>query len=113
VALVVKAYAEPADKVFIISANVSHLARSEVARRGVEVRSCGPFINDMSKTGDPRFDVAMSRTIRDSEAMKPFGPADLLSCRSTHKRGKAPERLSKLWNVPVPSVGQSPWSLAF
>ena len=107
-ALVIKAYAEPADRVFIISANVSHLAKSEVAKRDVEVVSPGQFINDMSKTGDPRFEAAISRTILDRAAKKAFGRADLLSCLLTHKADKAAERLSKLWNLPVPSVRQIP-----
>jgi hypothetical protein len=106
-AIVVKAYAEPKDRVFAVSANVAHLDKSEVAKLGIEVLSPGHFIDAMAKTGDPRFEEAMSQTIRD-RAGKAFGQEDLLSCLLTHKARKAAERLAKLWNVPVPSVGQHP-----
>ena len=107
-AIVVKAYAEPADKVFVVSANVAHLDKSEVAKLGIDVLSPGQFIDAMAKTGDPRFEAAMSRTIRDRAGKKAFGQEDLLACLLTHRARKAAERLSELWNVPVPSVGRHP-----
>lgn len=107
-AIVVKPYADPADKVLIVSANVAHLGKSEVARLGVEVLSPGQFVDAMAKTGDPRFESAMSRTIRDRAGKQPFGQADLLACLMTHKARKAAERLSKIWNVPVPSASRHP-----
>lgn len=107
-AIVVKAYAEPADKVFVVSANVAHLDKSEVAKLGIEVLSPGQFIDAMAKTGDPRFEAAMSRTIRDRAGKKAFGQKDLLACLLTHKARKAAERLSKLWDVPIPSAAHHP-----
>ncbi len=104
-AIVVRTYAEPADKVFIVSANLAHLDKSEVAKLRVEVLSPGQFIDAMANTGNPRFEEAMSRTIRDRAGKKAFGPEDLLACLLAHKARKAAERLSKLWNVPIPSVG--------
>lgn len=107
-AIVVKAYADPKDKVFVVSANVAHLNKSEVAKLGIVVLSPGQFIDAMAKTGDARFEEAMSRTIRDRAGKKAFGQEDLLACLLTHKARKAAERLSKIWDVPVPSAEQHP-----
>lgn len=107
-AIVVKAHAESADRVFVVSANVAHLAKVEVAKLGIEVFSPGQFIDAMSRPGDSRFEEAMSRTIRDRAGKKAFSREDLLACLLTHKAKKAAERLSKLWNVPVPGVRRHP-----
>ena len=107
-AIVVKSYAEPIDKVFVVSANVSHLDKSAVAKLGIEVLSPGQFIDAMAKTGDPRFEEAMSRTVRDRAGKKAFGKEDLLACLLTHKAKKASEYLSKLWNVTAARLGHPP-----
>lgn len=107
-AIVVKFYADPADKVFIVSANVAHLDKIEVAKLGVEVLSPGQFIDAMAKTGDPRFESAMSRTMQDRTGKRAFGKEDLLACLLTHKAKKAADHLSKIWRVAVPSPGQHP-----
>ena len=103
-AIVVKAYAEATDKIFVVSANVVHLDKSEVAKLGIEVLSPGQFIDEMAKTQDPRFEEAMSRTVQDLAGKKAFGQGDMLACLLTHKARKAAQLLSKLWNVPIPSV---------
>ena len=103
-AIVVKAYADSIDKVFIVSANVAHLGKGDVAKLGIEVLSPGQFIDAMAKTGDSRFESAMARTIKDRAGKNAFGKHDLLACLLTHKAKKAAERLSKIWRVPVPSA---------
>jgi hypothetical protein len=103
-AIVIKSYAEAMDKVFVVSANVSHLDKSAVAKLGIEVLSPGQFTDAMSKTGDPCFEEAMLRTIRDRAGKRAYGQEDLLACLLTHKARKAAERLSKRWNVPVLSA---------
>jgi hypothetical protein len=107
-AIVIKAYADRLDKVYVVSANVSHLDKGAVAKLGIEVLSPGQFIDAMAKTGDPRFEEAMAQTIRDRAGKRTFGKEDLLACLLTHKAKKAFEHLSKRWNMTARSLGRHP-----
>jgi len=107
-ALVAKAYAEPFDRECIVSANVSHLAPGRVALLGVEVVSPEEFIDEMSKTNDPRFEAAMQRTIQDRARKEEFGKKELLTSLLGHKAAAAAKHLSRLWKVAIPTLAQRP-----
>jgi len=79
-----------------------------VAKLGIEVLYPGQFIDAMATTGDPRFEEAMWRTIRDRTGKKAFGQEHLLACLLTHKSRKAAQLLSKLWGVPTASAEKQP-----
>ncbi len=66
-----------ADRVFVVSDNLAHLAVHAMAAIGVSVVSPGNFIDLLNAAAPARVDNALQKTIRDLEA-PPFSQEDLL-----------------------------------
>lgn len=100
-ALVVKHYADPLDKAYIVSNNRVHLAVSEVGKLGVKVVSPGAFIDELHSVAPARVEEALMRTIRDRKAPQ-MTQAELLAVLSIHRASKTAHHCSTKWNVAIP-----------
>ena len=72
-----------ADKVFIVSSNLAHLAVKDLAAMGISVLSPGTFIDKINTAAPARVKMALLKTINDLSA-PPFTKEDLLSLLVMH-----------------------------
>ena len=90
-----------ADKVFIVSDNLKHLAVKDMDAMGISVVSPGSFINELNRVAPDQVEKALFRTINDLEA-PPFSHADLLWLLVSHAAKETANFYSEKWNVRIP-----------
>lgn len=106
-ALVLRALAQQegvaADKVFIISNNLKHLAVKEMAAIGIDVISPGAFINKLNAAAPAKVEAALLKTINDLVA-PPYTKADVLTLLVTHGANVTAKFYSSHWSVKIPHL---------
>jgi hypothetical protein len=90
-----------ADKVFIVSANIKHLAAKEMHAMGIEVVSPGKFIDLLFLADKWTVETALGRTLADLRK-PPYTRACLLDALALHGAKETVLHLATMWNV-VPS----------
>lgn len=87
-----------ADKVFIVSNNLKHLAVKKMAAIGIDVISPGDFVDKLNAAAPARVETALLKTINDLTA-PPYTQADMLSLLMTHGANKTAKFYSSRWQV--------------
>ncbi|RFP09857.1 hypothetical protein D0T26_28540 [Duganella sp. BJB489] len=89
-----------ADKVFIVSNNLKHLAVKKMAAIGIDVISPGDFVDKLNAVAPARVETALLKTINDLTA-PPYTQADMLSLLMTHGANKTAKFYSSRWHVEI------------
>lgn len=104
-ALVLRALAQQegvaADKVFIVSNNLKHLAVKEMAAIGIDVISPGEFIDKLNAAAPARVEAAILKTINDLVA-PPYSKADALTLLVKHGAAETAKFYAAHWHVQIP-----------
>ena len=95
-----------ADKIYIVSSNLAHLAVKDMKAIGINVVSPGAFINELNKAAPDRVERALLKTANDLKT-PPFSRADLLGLLVVHGAKATAESYSKKWRVKIPDRGLS------
>ena len=90
-----------ADKVYIVSDNLKHLAPDDMNALGVTIVSPGTFINELSSVAPDQVEKALFRTINQLIA-PPFTHADLLGLLVSHGAKKTADFYSAKWHLKIP-----------
>lgn len=93
-----------ADKVCIVSNNLTHLAPKDMAALGIEVMSPGVFIDELNKAAPNRVEQALLKTVNDLTT-PPFTMANLLGLLDTHGAKATAKHWSRQWKVKIPQQG--------
>jgi hypothetical protein len=94
-----KEFGEP-DRVFIVSANLRHLAVKEMRTLGIEVVRPGRFIDLLCAAAPVDVAAGLNKTIEDLNA-PPLTKTDLLTILKLHGAKATVRHFSKYWNVTI------------
>lgn len=91
---------DAADKVFIVSNNLKHLAVKEMAAIGIGVISPGKFIDNLNAIAPARVEIALMKTINDLMAPL-YTQEDVLALLVTHSAKETAKFYSVHWKVKI------------
>lgn len=86
------------DKVFIVSANLKHLAVKEMRALGIEVVRPGEFIDLLFAAATVKVAAALNKTMMDLN-VPPLTQMDLLAILELHGAKATARHFSKVWNI--------------
>jgi hypothetical protein len=95
----------PADKVFLVSSNVRHLAVDDMGRLGINVVTPGAFVDHLFQAAPDRLASALERTVSDL-VDPPYTKRELLDGLELHGARSTVAHFRAAWNLP-PSRGRS------
>ncbi|MFM8865882.1 MAG: hypothetical protein ACKOFG_13455 [Limnohabitans sp.] len=88
----------PADKVFIVSANLKHLAVRDTAKLGIEVVGPGAFVDRMCAIDTVRLEAALAKSVKDLKK-PPYTRAELLDALELHGATATVAHFRKVWKI--------------
>jgi hypothetical protein len=87
-----------ADKVFIVSSNLKHLAGKEMAAIGIRVISPSRFIDKLNAAASGRVEIALMKTVNELKA-PPYTQEDMLMLLATHGARETEKFYAHHWKV--------------
>jgi hypothetical protein len=87
-----------ADKVFIVSSNLKHLAVKEMAAIGIRVISPGRLIDKLNAAAPGKVEIALMKTVNDLKA-PPYTQQDMLMLLATHGARETAKCYAHHWKV--------------
>ena len=93
------------DKVFIVSANLKHLAVNDMRAIGIEVLGPGAFIDLLFAAAAEKVDASLKKSLADLKT-PPLTKADLLAVLRLHGAQAVVRHYAKAWNVPLAPASQ-------
>ena len=90
-----------ADRIFLVSGNVKHLAAKDIAALGVEVIRPGAFVDLLFQAAQDRVSKALEQTVSDL-TNPPYTKGDLLGSLRLHGAKVTVKHFAKAWGVRLP-----------
>lgn len=91
-----------ADKVYIVSSNITDLAVSDMRAIGVHVVSPGKFIDHLNAVAPARVEQALLQSVKDLKKEPAYTLEHLLGLLQLHKASATASYYSRKWEVTIP-----------